>query len=105
MEGLVAHVRSTMVIPAGPARHCFYLGQRSDGPKGPGDPITASMATCSGQLSGMLIRGNQTFLLDPHPTGSRQDAAGAVVGMGLASTAHCSMSFLQSDHVDSCRQS
>ena len=41
--------------------HCFYLGELENRS---GD-ITASMSTCNGQLSGVLMKGHQTFLIDP----------------------------------------
>lgn len=41
--------------------HCFYLGELENRS---GD-ITASMSTCNGQLSGMLMKGRQIFLIDP----------------------------------------
>eukprot|EP00435_Cladocopium_sp_Y103_P000893 s2267_g1.t1 len=59
---------------ARPAEHCFYLGELegatgTTGATGTLDHLTASISTCNGQLSGMLIQGNRTFLLDAAESG------------------------------------
>ena len=56
----VLHDEGRTWLGPGPEEHCFYLGQLDR----PVEQLTASISTCGGKLSGMLIQGNRTLVME-----------------------------------------